>query len=286
MVDVVMPKFAVGTHPSSRPSRPEGACAFTAGQVIIRLMIRRIIAHRGHKVAAPEQTLTAFRLAVEHGATMLECDVRFTRDGVAVLLHDRLLDRTTSGTGPVAAIDWADLAVLDAGSWFDPAFTHERVPQLTDLFAVAEELNVALCIEAKGDGPDNARAALHAAREIERRGRLDIDVVASFEHEALAAALAAVPGLRTAPDRLPEYGPSVASDLIAQAARANARIIQHYFADLDAAVVAEVQAAGIEVWAWPMANPEEARFAYDSGAIGLMGDDVAAIAEVLRANGD
>ncbi len=249
-------------------------------------MTRIIIAHRGHKVGAPEQTMAAFRLAVELGATMLEADLRFTRDGVAVMIHDRLLDRTTSGTGPVADMDWVELAALDAGSWFDPAFSAERVPRLDDLFDLAEELGVALCIEAKGEAGENARAALHAAREIERRGRLASDVVASFDHEVLGAAALAVPGLRTAPDRLPEHGPSTAAELIEQATRARARIIQHHFADLDAAVVAEVQAAGIAVWAWPMANADEARAAFESGAIGLMGDDVAAIAAVLRANGN
>jgi glycerophosphoryl diester phosphodiesterase len=248
-------------------------------------MTRRIIAHRGHKVGAPEQTLTAFRLAVELGATMLEADLRFTRDGVAVMLHDRLLDRTTSGTGLVAAMDWAEVAKLDAGSWFDPAFSSERVPRLDDLFDLAEDLGVALCIEAKGEAGENATTALYAGREIARRGRLAADVVASFDHEALAAAALAIPGLRTAPDRLPEHGPSTAAELIEQATRARATIIQHHFADLDAGVVAEVQAAGIEIWAWPMANEDEARFAFESGAIGLMGDDVAAIAAVLRANG-
>lgn len=249
-------------------------------------MSRLVIAHRGHKVGAPEQTVAAFRLAVELGATMLEADLRFTRDGVPVMLHDRLLDRTTSGSGPAAAMDWADVAKLDAGSWFDPKFAGARVPQLEELFDLAGELGVALCIEAKGEGAENARTALFAAREIERRGRLGTDVVASFDHQALAAAAAAVPGLRTAPDRLPERGPSIASDLITQARRARATIIQHHFADLDRDVVAEVQAAGVEIWAWPMANADEARFAYESGAIGLMGDDVAAITAVLRANGD
>ena len=139
------------------------------------------------------------------------------------------------------------------------------------------------CIEAKGDGIENLRAALHAAREIARRGRLGVDVVASFDHRSLAAAVEAVPGLRTAPDRLPERGPSSARDLIAQAQAAKAGIIQHHFADLDAQVVAEVQAAGVEVWAWPPADRAEAQFAYESGAIGLMGDDVAAIVETIRA---
>jgi glycerophosphoryl diester phosphodiesterase len=143
---------------------------------------RLVIAHRGHKVAAPEQTLAAYRLAIDLGATMIEADLRFTRDGVPVMLHDRLLDRTTSGRGPVAAMDWAEVANLDAGSWFDERFRAERVPRLDDLFALAVARGTALCIEAKGEAGDNARAALFAAHEIAWRGRLDIDVVASFDH--------------------------------------------------------------------------------------------------------
>lgn len=247
-------------------------------------MVRRIIAHRGHKVGAPEQTEAAFRLAAKLGATILEADLRFTRDGVPVMLHDPTLNRTTSGRGPLEAQEWSDIELLDAGAWFGHAFAGERILRLEQLFQLADELGVGLCIEAKGRGLENRHAALFAAQEIKRRSRLDMDYVASFDHEALAVAAAAVPGLRTAPDRLPERGPSTAAELIVQAGRAGARIIQHHFADLDASVVAEVQAAGFEVWAWPMANDEEARFAFESGAIGLMGDDVAAIARVLSRN--
>lgn len=249
-------------------------------------MKRRIIAHRGHKVGAPEQTLAAFRLAADLGATILEADLRFTRDGVAVMLHDLALERTTSGRGPIDQADWSEVAQLDAGGWFGPDFADQRIPRLDQLFELADELGVGLCIEAKGEGPQNVRAALHAAREIKRRSRLEIDYVASFDRTALATAAEQVPGLRTAPDRLPERGRSSASDLIEQARSARARVIQHHFADLEPAVVEQVQAAGIEVWAWPMANAAEARLAYDSGAIGLMADDVAAVADLLRAMGD
>jgi glycerophosphoryl diester phosphodiesterase len=247
---------------------------------------RRIIAHRGHNVGAPEQTLAAYALAIDLGAEMIEADLRFSRDGVPVMLHDAQLDRTTSGKGRVDMFDWTDLARLDAGGWFDSKFAGQRIPRLDDLFALADDRNIALCIEAKGEGPMNARTALLAAQEIARRGRLDVDVVASFDHGALAAAAAAVPGLRTAPDRLPERGVSIATDLIAQAKAAHAPIIQHHFADLVPDVVAEVQAAGIEVWAWPPADLIEAKFAFASGAIGLMGDDIAAITEAIRLGGD
>ena len=247
---------------------------------------RLVIAHRGHCVGAPEQTMAAYALAADVGATMIEADLRFSRDGVALMLHDADVRRTTNGIGPVADLDWSELSRLDAGSWFDPRFSAERIPRIDDLFDLAERRHVSLCVEAKGKGADNHRAALYAAREISRRGRLDLDVVASFDHRALAEAVAAFPGLRTAPDRLPERGPLIAADLIAQAHAAGASIIQHHFANLDPIVVAEVQQSGIEVWAWPPANRQEAQFAYDSGAIGLMGDDVAAIIDVIEASGN
>src|SRR4051812_12310951 len=124
-------------------------------------MPRRVIAHRGHKVGAPEQTMAAYRLAVDLGASMLEVDLRFSRDGVPVLMHDRTVDRTTDGKGPVAALDWAELSQLDAGRWFDPRFAGERVPSLDALFALADELDIDLCIEAKGEaGAENAATAL------------------------------------------------------------------------------------------------------------------------------
>jgi glycerophosphoryl diester phosphodiesterase len=243
-----------------------------------------IIAHRGHKVDAPEQTLAAFRLAIELGAGMIEADVRLSRDGVPVMFHDRLLERTTSGKGPLAAMDWSALSRLDAGSWFDPRFADERIPRLADLFALAETHGVALCLEAKGEShAENAGVAMLIAREIARRDRLDRDVLASFDHEALTKAAAAVPGLRTAPDRLPEHGPSTAADLIAQARAVGASIIQHHFADLRPEIVAEVQAAGIDVWAWPPTTDTEIRAALLSGAAGIMGDDVRAIVAAVEA---
>lgn len=241
-----------------------------------------IIAHRGHKAEAPEQTMAAYLMAIELGAAMIEADVRLSRDGVAVMLHDRLLDRTTSGRGPVSALDWDELSRLDAGSWFDPRFATERMPRLDDLFELATEHDIALCLEAKGetDG-ENAAVSRLIGHEIARRGRLDRDVLASFDHAALLAAAEAVPGLRTAPDRLPEHGPSTAADLLAQARATRASVIQHHFVDLQADVVAEVQAAGIEIWAWPPTSLDEVRFAVSSGAAGIMGDDVRTIVAVL-----
>jgi glycerophosphoryl diester phosphodiesterase len=243
-----------------------------------------VIAHRGDSVHAPEQTLAAYQLAVDRGADMIEADVRRTRDNRLVMLHDATLDRTTSGSGAVTAIDFADLRGLDAGAWFGPQFAGQHVPTLDELFDLAERNNVALCLEVKSDGDQTAGGlALAVAEEIRRRGRLECDVLSSFDHGALAAARRAYPGLSLAPDRLPERGPSTAATLISQARAIGATIIQHHHADLDARIVAGCHAADLAVWPWPTTAVGDIERSRRMGVDGLMGDDVAAIVRELGA---
>ncbi|MEV5678580.1 MULTISPECIES: glycerophosphodiester phosphodiesterase [unclassified Streptomyces] len=79
----------------------------------------QVIAHRGASDDAPEHTLAAYRKAIEDGADALECDVRLTADGELVCVHDRRVNRTSNGRGAVSALELADLAALDFGSWKD-----------------------------------------------------------------------------------------------------------------------------------------------------------------------
>ena len=74
-----------------------------------------VLAHRGYSSRAPENTMAAFRLALEAGADGLELDVQLTRDGEAVVIHDFTLDRTTDGSGFVAQYTLAELRQFDAG---------------------------------------------------------------------------------------------------------------------------------------------------------------------------
>lgn len=93
------------------------------------------VAHRGLAAFAPENTLPAFRACFELKLG-IELDIRRAASGELVCLHDDTLDRTTDGTGPVADKTARELAGVDAGGWFHPAFQSERVPHLSDVFAV------------------------------------------------------------------------------------------------------------------------------------------------------
>ncbi|WP_330344993.1 glycerophosphodiester phosphodiesterase [Streptomyces longwoodensis] len=77
----------------------------------------QVVAHRGASEEAPEHTLAAYRKAIEDGADALECDVRLSADGHLVCVHDRRVNRTSNGRGAVSALELADLAALDFGSW-------------------------------------------------------------------------------------------------------------------------------------------------------------------------
>jgi glycerophosphoryl diester phosphodiesterase len=87
---------------------------------LLDLSARPVIAHRGASAHAPENTLAAFELAVQQGADAFELDVRLSRDGAPVVIHDATLERTTSLTGPVRAHTLAELRMADAGHWFTP----------------------------------------------------------------------------------------------------------------------------------------------------------------------
>jgi glycerophosphoryl diester phosphodiesterase len=108
---------------------------------LLDLSARPVIAHRGASAYAPENTLQAFELALQQGADALELDVRLTRDGAAVVMHDETVDRTTSLSGPVRSHTLAELRLGDAGAWFTPdrGRTHPfagagvRVPTLAEV---------------------------------------------------------------------------------------------------------------------------------------------------------
>ena len=77
----------------------------------------QVVAHRGSSAHHAEHTLAAYELALEEGADALECDVRLTRDGVLVCVHDRTVNRTSDGRGVVSTLELAELAELDFASW-------------------------------------------------------------------------------------------------------------------------------------------------------------------------
>ncbi len=94
-----------------------------------------VIAHRGASLRAPENTLQAFRLALEEGADGVELDAKLTADGAVIALHDPTLERTTDGRGRPGDLTLDHIRRLDAGSWKGSMFCGVRVPTLEEVFS-------------------------------------------------------------------------------------------------------------------------------------------------------
>ncbi len=98
----------------------------------------KIVCHRGAETFAPENTLSAVDLAFDQGFNIVEIDVRQTKDGVPVVMHDSRVNRTTNGRGAIKKMSYDVVSQLDAGSWFDPFFAKEHVPRLEDVLVHAK----------------------------------------------------------------------------------------------------------------------------------------------------
>ena len=154
------------------------------------LAIPRLIGHRGAAAAAPENTLASLRKAKELGASWVEFDVKLTRDGCPVLIHDGRLERTTSGRGEVALTTLEELQKLDAGGWFAPAFRGERVPTLEAALALCAGLGLGINVEIKpcrGREVETARVVVATLRRL-WPGDRPVPLISSFEHACLGVA--------------------------------------------------------------------------------------------------
>ena len=157
----------------------------------------RLIAHRAGGTLAPENTLAAIRLGKSLGYRAVEIDVRFTRDGVAVLQHDAKIDRNTNGTGPIAERSWAELESLDAGSWRGDDFRGEPLARLPDAAALLRTLRMFAHVEIKRVPGLHRECGERVARSAAAlwKGSVEVPLLISFSSDALDAAKAVEPAL-------------------------------------------------------------------------------------------
>ena len=133
-----------------------------------------VIAHRGFSSQAPENTLVAFRKAVELGCDMIELDIQFSKDKEVVVIHDDTLERTTNGKERLIDFTLADIKKLDAGSWVGPQFSGEKVPTLKEVLQQSKgKIPVNIEIKHPKDGQYNIEElAEKAVKEVKDAGML------------------------------------------------------------------------------------------------------------------
>jgi glycerophosphoryl diester phosphodiesterase len=237
-----------------------------------------VIAHRGGSTLRPENTVAAFDHAVSLGVDALECDVHLSRDAEVVVIHDPTVDRTTNGSGPVAALTAGELARLDAGHHFGPADGHPfrgrglGVPRLADLLARYERLPIV--IELKGDDPAIAKSTVEVVRAAGAESRV---VLAGFGHAVVITARRLAPACATGASRDEARAAIYAAEIGLGIGPVDFQLFQVPH-ELDGqrqfgrAFVDAARSAGLPVQAWIVDDPDDMRRLIDWGVTGIISD--------------
>lgn len=158
-----------------------------------------IIAHRGASKQAPENTMAAFRKALELGAGGIELDVHLSSDGHLVVTHDEKVDRTSNGKGLVRDKSLAELRLLDFGSWFSTEFKDEKIPELKEVLKLVAGWDGLLNIEIKNGPIFYPGIEKAVADEVEKYKLTNRTIISSFNHYSLVEIRKINPEIKTAP---------------------------------------------------------------------------------------
>jgi glycerophosphoryl diester phosphodiesterase len=218
------------------------------------------IGHRGAASLEPENTLRSFCRAAAEGADAVEFDLRLTRDGRLVVLHDPTVDRTTNGNGPVAGMTLDEIQCLDAG-------LGERVPTLEEAL---DAIELPVYAELKAVEAAGPLADLILARGL--AGRV---TPISFQAEALHRIKLSLPDL---PVGLIVSGATYG---LAPALQIGADLVSLEATYLDAAAIASCREASLRVTAWTVNEPEEMRRVFGLEVDGIVTDRPDLLAELM-----
>lgn len=249
-----------------------------------------IFGHRGAAGVAPENTMAAFRVAVDQNVGF-ELDVTLSQDGRLVVIHDDSLDRTTNGKGFVDETPWTTISTLDAGKWMDERFAGEPVPDLPTVLATfAPTAIVDIEIKSPRTGKSRADVAQAVARAIRDAGAVERCFVTSFDPYVLEELRKADPTIlrgqltatftgthlrfieRVALRNLWLNGRAVPDMIAAEA---------EYIEERGGGWVRAMQRRGYAILAWTVNSPQQMVYLADIGVDGIITDHPSRALEIL-----
>lgn len=232
-------------------------CAFLSGSLIGGIaptVAQEIVAHRGASFQAPENTLASVRLGYALGADAVEIDVHLSKDNRIMVIHDGSSKRTAGGVNySIKTTKADDLRKLDVGSWKGEEYKGEKIPYLEEVLAVVPEQRT-LFIEVKS-GPE---ILPYLKEQMEESGILDQLLVISFNKEVVTQAKEMMPDIPIF-WLLHNYHTYPLEEAIKTAQENRLDGLDVHYALITPSFMQKMQEAGLEVYAYTVNEPEEAR---------------------------
>ncbi|WP_270180946.1 glycerophosphodiester phosphodiesterase [Alkalihalobacillus sp. CinArs1] len=229
------------------------------------------VAHRGASGYAPENTMAAFEKAVDMKSDMFELDVQLSKDGELVVIHDTSVDRTTDGSGKVKDLTLEELRSLDAGSWFDEAFTGEKIPTLGE---VLDEYRgkIGILIEIKSPslypGIEQKVADALTERNMHKPNNNKI-IVQSFDHDSVQTFHSILPSV---PLGVLVYNPDHLTDQRLEAFSEYASYVNPSKSLVDRELVTRIHDYDMDVHPWTARDRESVQALKEAGVDGIITD--------------
>lgn len=238
------------------------------------MALPKLIAHRGGREWAPENTLAAFKKSLELGVDGIEFDVQRCATGELVVFHDEDLNRTTNGAGMLRDCSFDELRRLSAGSWFAKEFHSERVPLLSEVLELVNG-KCMLNIELK-NAPVEYPGIEDDMLELIADYPKDTLIISSFDHKVM----------RTLHQKAPELEIALLADAVfvnlkETAAQIGATWFHPYYGSLRPDVAEEAKAANLKINVWTVNTQQRWREAINMNVAGIITDDPEALHEFL-----
>jgi glycerophosphoryl diester phosphodiesterase len=244
-----------------------------------------LIAHRGISAKAPENTLASFERAANFsGIDMIELDVRLTKDEEVIVLHDRTLQRTSTGNGPARNYSLEEIRRFDAGSWFHPMFSEERIPTLYDVLQkVGNRLWVDIEIKSDRLHREPHELLEEKVLDVVRRCGMDDRVMfSSFDHRLLINIKRMRPSVITGVlfDFLHDFGksPSKLAD------RAGAAVFKCATRELTRSMLDDAHKYGLAVYVYTLNSVQSAQRMLSFGVDGILSNNADDIVGVVKSH--
>ncbi len=226
------------------------------------------IAHRGFSGKYPENTMLAFRKAVEAGADGIEFDVHFSKDGELVIIHDEFLDRTTNGTGEVSSYTYEELSKFDASAGFAGVYGFNKIPTLREYFEFIKPIDGFITnIELKtsvNEYPGIEKAVLELIDEFDLADRI---IISSFNHYSVMRAKAINPDIKCGfldSSWIYNFGEYTKTRGI--------ECVHPKYVSLNEESVAEIKSQSIQINTWTVNNEEDVERLYNLGVDAVIGN--------------